>query len=368
MSADLVLVANAGDSTVTTYELTTEGTPHSHPHPRLRHLATSPVGKGCSTFVIDEATNLVYAGAKAGATGAFPAGRAGMDEPGIDTFSLDHRSGALIPVPGVERRTTEGSVAYLCLTPERTILAGALYHQGSAHTWSLDGTGAVGPSIGRVEWSHAHCVAVTDHHLYVVSLGEDCVAQYALAATGHLTALDPPTAPAPEGSGPRHLVLDHDASHAYVVTEFSGEVLTFDRDHTTGLLTAEGERTAYATDRGLAHSRLGADPRADHLIWGADVHLARDDSILLASERTESTLSAHPVTRAGVVGPAASLLHTPTQPRGFAVSTNGRYAVVAGERASHLTLVAVGEDGSLRTVQEIATGAGSNWVRTLPRA
>ena len=45
-----------------------------------------------------------------------------------------------------------------------------------------------------------------------------------------------------------------------------------------------------------------------------------------------------------------------------------RYAVVAGERASHLTLVAVGEDGSLRTVQEIATGAGSNWVRTLPRA
>ena len=362
---DLVLVANAGDSTISTYVLDAD-------HGNLTPLAVSPVGRGCSTFAIDEETSRVYAGAKASETGS-PSVDSGIGgdlahHPGIDTLTLDHATGELTPVAGLERRVTEGPVTYLALTPDRMLLTGAFYHQGTAATWPVDPTaGGIGERVGQVEWANAHCVVVTAEHLYVVSLGGDCIAQYALGSDGHLTPLDPPTAPAPEGSGPRHLNLDADGSHAYVVTEFSGEVLTYHRDPHTGALTAAAATPAYAPDRGLKHSRIGADPRAEHLIWGADVHLADDGRFALASERTESTLAALRLDGLGVPTAPTQFIDTPRQPRGFAVSTDGRYAVVVGEQATHLALIEVTTEGTLRTVQELDTGAGSNWVRCIRR-
>ena len=47
MASDLVLVANAADATVSTFALDAAGQ-------RLEPLATSAVGRGCSTFVVDE--------------------------------------------------------------------------------------------------------------------------------------------------------------------------------------------------------------------------------------------------------------------------------------------------------------------------
>jgi 6-phosphogluconolactonase len=350
MTAELVLVANAGDSTVSAFALDiSQGTRA----PRLVPLSTSPVGKGCSTFAVDAARATVYAAAK-------PATEGGA--PGIDTFALDRASGALTRRHHAE---VPGGMNYLALTPDGRLLAGAAYHEGFAATWTVAPDGSLGPLVARVDWPNAHCVVATADHLYVVSLGADVIAQYALAADGHLTPLDPPTAPAPAGSGPRHMVLSGDGRHAYVVTEFSGEVLTYRRDPDTGTLTAAGARTAYATDRGLRHSRYGADPQAEHLIWGADIHLARGEQLVLASERCASTLAALPVAADGRPGPVTDLVDVVRQPRGFAVSRDGRYAVVAGEGDTDVELVAVGEDGALVSLGRTHTGAKANWVRIL---
>ncbi|MBK8731169.1 MAG: beta-propeller fold lactonase family protein [Tetrasphaera sp.] len=358
--SDLVLVANAGDSTISTYVLDTE-------RGQLTPLAVSPVGRGCSTFAIDEVADRVYAAAKASDKVASSSATSPTNHPGIDTFTLDHGTGTLTPAPDRTRTATEGSPSYLALSPDRRVLTAALYHEGTAATWPVGSDGLLGERASHVEWAHAHCVVATDEHLYVVSLGSDCIAQYSLATDGELTPLDPPTAPAPEGSGPRHLVLDADGTHAYAVTEFSGEVLSYRRDPGTGALTSDGAATAYATDRDLGHSRLGADPRAEHLIWGADLHLARDGRWILASERTESTVAALRLDRNGIPGAATHFVSTPRQPRGFAVSTDGRYAVVAGEESTHLAVVEVSPEGDLHTVDAVETGAGANWVRCLRR-
>ncbi|PZU39016.1 MAG: 6-phosphogluconolactonase, partial [Arsenicicoccus sp.] len=53
-------------------------------------------------------------------------------------------------------------------------------------------------------------------------------------------------------------------------------------------------------------------------------------------------------------------------PRGFAVLAGGAYAVVAGEKDTDVALVAIGEDGTLTELGRVETGAGANWVRTLP--
>lgn len=345
MTGDLVLVANPGDSTISAFTLDAAAQ-------RLEHLATSPVGKGCSTFAVDEDRDLVHASAK-------PEDEGGPH--GIDTFRLDRTTGTLTPAGHVD---TDGGMTYLALAHGGRVLAGAAYHQGFAATWALDADGHIEGRVDRVEWRNAHCVAAHDAFLYVVSLGQDVVAQYHLDPDGRLTPVDPPTVPAPPGSGPRHLVLDADATHAYVVTEFSGEVLSFARDPGSGALTPIGETPAYATDRGLTHSRYGADPRKEHLVWGADVHLARGGRLVLASERTESTLVALRL-EDHVAGRRLDLVDVEAQPRGFAVSPDGRYAVVAGELSTEVSLLAVGTDGSLRLLCRVPTGSGANWVRII---
>lgn len=344
--SELVLVANAGDSTVSTFRIDPDSAA-----PALERIALSEVGEGCGTFAIDPERDLVYAAAKG-------------DPPGIDVFALDRESGAL---EHLSRTDVADSMTYLALAHGGTLLVGASYGGGSAQAFPVDGDGHVEEPTAEVTWPNAHCVALAGDggQVYVVSLGADVVAQYALSPGGGLSPLAPPTATAPEGSGPRHLVLDAQETHAYVMTEFSGEVLAYARD-TSGDLTQRSATPAYAQDRGLRHSELGADPVAGHLIWGADLHLARGGAYVLASERTESTLVSLPVREDGTVGEAVSLIPTVAQPRGFAVLAGGAYAVVAGEKDTDVALVAIGEDGTLTELGRVETGAGANWVRTLP--
>ncbi|WP_281965105.1 lactonase family protein [Serinicoccus marinus] len=340
---ELVLVANAGDSTVSTFRVDPDG-------PALQRIAVSEVGQGCGTFAIDAERDLVYAAAKG-------------DPPGIDVFALERSSGRL---EHLSRTDVESSMTYLALAYGGTLLVGASYGGGSAQVFGVDGDGHVEEPTAAVSWPNAHCVAVAGdgRHVYVVSLGGDVVAQYALSPAGVLSPLAPPTAAAPEGSGPRHLVLDADESHAYVMTEFSGEVLTYARDG-SGDLVLTGQVPAYPQDRGLSRSELGADPIEGHLIWGADLHLAREGRVLLASERCESTLASLPVADDGSVGEPVSIIDTVTQPRGFTVLAGGELAVVTGEQDTDVALVSVGADGVLTEIGRYDTGAGANWARSI---
>lgn len=348
MTGELVLVANAGEGTVSAFALDMAAG-------RLALLATSPVGRGCSTFVVDETHDLVYAATKGEADGAGE---------GVDSFRLDRASGRLELLDHVDAVGQH----HLALAHRGTVLAGAAYHAGRLTTWTLDGTGGFGPEAARADWPHAHCVATVGDHLYVVSLGADAIGQYAVTVDGLLSPLDPPFATAPEGSGPRHLVLDEGAAHAYVMTEFSGEILTYERDPAGGILTPIGSAPGHATDRGLSRGRLGGDPRGEHLVWGADLHLARGGRLVLASERTESTLTSVRIAEDGVADEQVDVVDTERQPRGFAVTGDGRYAVVAGEASTDVMLMTIGADGSLRALSRTPTGSGANWVRTLPRA
>ena len=342
---ELVLVANAADSTISTFRVDTRAQP-----PTLERVAVSEVGQGCGTFAVDAERDLVYAAAKG-------------DPPGIDVFALDRESGRL---EHLDRTDVASSMSYLALAHGGTLLVGASYGGGSAQVFPVGDEGHVEEPTAEVSWPNAHCAALAGdgRHLYVVSLGADVVAQYSLSPGGGLTPLAPPTAAAPDGSGPRHLVLDADEHRAYVMTEFSGEVLTYDRDM-TGDLTLRSATAAYAQDRGLRHSELGADPVEGHLVWGADLHLARQGTFLLASERTESTLACLPVAPDGSLGEAASIVGTVAQPRGFVVLHDDRYALVTGERDTAVALVSVDEGGLLQEVARAETGNGANWARSV---
>ncbi len=226
----------------------------------------------------------------------------------------------------------------------------------------------IGEPVSRIAYPNLHSVlpSADGRFAYFVSLGADLVAQYALADDLSLVPLSPATVSAPTGSGPRHLLLseaqDSDAQDAvYVLTEYSGEVLHFARDVSTGTLALRGAARAVDSSKGLGRSAFGADPLANHFIWGADLHWG-DGGRIWCSERTESTLGAVTIATDGSPADAETFTVTETQPRGFAVSPDGAHLVAAGEKSTTVSLYAVDGD-RLELRQRAETGRGANWVR-----
>lgn len=341
--SSLFLVANPGSGTVSSFRLHAGG---------LERLAVTGGITGCSTFAIDSARNLVYAGVK---------GSGGGEPAGILTLELNRESGALEPVSRVD--LPDGGMNYLALTHEGTGLLGASYGGGYGISGKIT-DGVVGRPVSRIEFANLHSVlpSADGRFAYFVSLGDDLVAQYVLDGDMQLTPLNPPTVAAPSGSGPRHLVFNSAQDALYVLTEYSGEVLHFARDTNAGTIELAGSARAFDDTKGLTHSRLGADPRVDHLIWGADIHFGANDRHLWSSERSESTLGAVTVDAEGAVSAPAEFVKTEPQPRGFALSPDGDYLVAAGEGSTTVSLYAV-EGSHLDLRQQAETGKGANWVR-----
>lgn len=325
----LVLVANAGEGTISTLRLAGE---------TLRELATSEVGAGCSAFVVDHDRDLVFA-----ATGD-----------AVVTLRLDRSSGALTEL---SRRDDASKLVSLDLAHGGTVLAGASYHHGYATAWRV-ADGILGDPVGRAEHANAHCVVVVADVAYVASLGEDLVAQFRIGPEATLTPLDPATVAGPEGSGPRHIAVS--GTNAYLVTEFSTEAIRFDIAADATLSMAEAVRFDDPAAE-LTHSRFGADPLAEHLRWGADVHVAGD--FLLCSERTGSTIASIRLDDSGRLGEVAAITPVPTQPRGFGVSDNGSLVVAVGERSPDAVLFRVADDGALVELDRAKVGAKARWVR-----
>lgn len=340
MSSLLVLVANSADGTITSFDYT-DG--------RLTALAVSAVGAQGLPLAVDAGRGLVYAGTRT---------------PAVVTLRLDRDTGVLTPQ---HQTPIEGAPTYLTLSGDGTRLLAASYGAGIGQCWRV-ADGVLTPAGTPVRHRNLHCVRLSadDAHAYFVSLGEDLVAQFALGPDGVLTGLEPATVPGPRGAGLRHLILDAAQTSAYLITEYSGEVLHFHRDPATGTLTPVGSVVAHPGDRGLAHSRMGADPRADHLIWGSDLHLSTSGRVLYCAERTAGTITAVPVTADGSLGTTSVHSDVVPQPRAFAVLPDGQ-VLVASETTGQLGLYRSDERGALTFVSSHPVGPRANWISVLAR-
>lgn len=336
VTSTLALVGNSKSGTISTLRATDTS---------LEVVCSSPVGAGCGTFAVDPSRDLVFSAVK-------------EPEPAVVTLRLDRDTGQLAEV---SRRVVDDPLAYLELTPDASVLLGASYHGGWGVTWRVDGT-AVGDEVSRVEHANLHAVITDGQFAYFVSLGDDLVAQHRLSPDGTLSSLEPETVPVEEGAGARHLVFGRDPSSVYLMTEFTGQAIRFHRD-ASGRLTVAEAVDVHDPDAGLKVSEFGADPKANHLIWGADLHVVADGEFLVCSERTISTLAAVRLDAEGRLGEVVSLNPTEKQPRGFNVTPDGRHLLVAGEASGHVSLHRVADDGSLPVLDRVETGDGANWVR-----
>lgn len=331
--ADLILVGNDKGGTISVLALDTD---------RLRPLAVAEIGVGCSTFTV--AGDLVLVAVK-------------EPDPAIVTLRLDRGDGTLSEVA---RRGIDGTLAYL--SHADGVLFGASYHQGWGAAWQL-ADGVVGEERSRLSFRNLHSAVpdTTGANVYFASLGDDLIAQFAVATDGTLAPLDPPTVPCPAGSGPRHLVVAPDGRNAYLITEFTAQAIRFERSG-DGVLRMRESVPVFDPAAGLGVSAFGRDPRAEHLIWGADVALADGGRWLLCSERSASTIAAVPLEADGRLGEGVVFSPTEAQPRGMCASPDGSRVVVAGERSGGAALYAL-DEGRLVPLDRVETGLGPNWAR-----
>ena len=129
----LVLVANSGDGTISSFSLR-DG--------ELQRLTVTGGAPGCSTFCVDATRDLVYASVK------------GNDQ-GITTFALDRSSGRLSKRSHLS--LPDGAMNYLTLTRGGTALLGACYGGGYGISSAVH-DGEVSEPVSRIEFPNLHSV------------------------------------------------------------------------------------------------------------------------------------------------------------------------------------------------------------------
>ncbi len=211
--------------------------------------------------------------------------------------------------------------------------------------------GAVQQLIPTRPNAHAIHVDAANRYVFATSLGGDNLSAWRFdAATGTLSAHEPPLVTSTPKSGPRHFTWDAAQRRAYLLCELDASLAVFDYDAARGTLR-EVQRTS------------ALPPGFTGKPWAADLHLAPDGRHLYSSERTTSTIAVYEVDAAS--GQLKMLASVPTEktPRGFAIDPSGRYLVASGQESHAIAVYAIdATSGALAPLQRYAVGKNPNWV------
>lgn len=234
-----------------------------------------------------------------------------------------------------------GSIACFRVRPDGSLGERSAFVQ---HTGS-------GPNPRRQDKPHAHSIYTdpTNTLVYVCDLGTDQVNLYDFdAAAGTLKPHVPAFASAPMGGGPRHLA-QHPQHHdwIYVNNELGLSVTFFKKDASTGALNPVETVPTLSPEtptEGASTAEIWIHPSGN---W------------LYVSNRGANTITTYAI---GADGKLTGMKHlpTPAQPRGFGISPDGRWLVVAGQKDDRVATFRI--DAATGQLQEIGSrvqvGAG----------
>ncbi len=129
-----------------------------------------------------------------------------------------------------------------------------------------------------------------------------------------------------DGSGPRHLVFHPGGTFAYIMTEFSSEVIALAYDPKNG------------TFRELQYiSTISPSFRANN--QGSAIHISQDGKFLYAGNRGENTIAVFKID--GETGKIELIDRTPTEgnwPRDFTLDPTERFIVAANQESDNIVL------------------------------
>lgn len=292
----------------------------------------APVGRlfafvGCSdgnirTYTVEEATGAwtYQAASPSGTTPSFLA----FDAPRERVFAIDEandvvRSLIFHPATGslTERNNQPsggGDPAYVSLDPTAQWAFVANYGGGTTSVFPIDATGRIGTATDTKNsgaMSHWAGMNPSGDHVFVASLGANVVDEYAWdQTTGKLTPNG--TAAPPAGSGPRHLAFHPSEKWAYLMSETSTTVTTFDYDKSAGTLTAKATISALPP---------GQDATG---VTGAEIHPS--GKFVYGSTRVFDSIAQFSVDpTSGTLTRVANVMTGGNRPRSFGMDPEGTF-------------------------------------------
>ncbi|WP_394233302.1 lactonase family protein [Niallia oryzisoli] len=159
---------------------------------------------------------------------------------GVASFSLNNITGEL---QFLNQQTEKGSPpCHVSVNRDNHYLLSGNYHKGTVEAYIIDQeNGTINPAPSKIQHQgrnteqipHTHYAAFTpdEKFISVIDLGIDQLITYQLQ-NGQLTVVNHIAFPA--GSGPRHLAFHPNGRFAYIMTEFSSEVIVLQYDANNG--------------------------------------------------------------------------------------------------------------------------------------
>lgn len=224
----------------------------------------------------------------------------------------------------------------------------ANYGAGSVTLFSINAEGSVdyldeltfkGSSVDTVRQSksYLHTVRISPdkRFLYATDLGADKIYRYLLEnnESGQLTINKESLVEydMPAGVGPRHLAFHPTESFLYVVTELSGDVISFAID-------AEGKLVQQQIIRTDDNQAKGS----------ADIHITPDAKFLYASNRLKGDgLSIFSIEEGTGKLEKIGYQNTGIHPRNFLILPNGKFLLVANRDSDNVEIYKIQENGLL---------------------
>ncbi|WP_423799410.1 lactonase family protein [Neobacillus sp. SAB-20_R2A] len=269
------------------------------------------------------------------------------DVGGVAAFSINDNG----ELTAINRQMAPGSPpCHVSVDSQRNYVFTANYHKGTVESHLVNREdGSVqsaassikhegrGPDP-RQEKAHTHYAGLTpdENYLAVVELGIDALITYQVEDDGTLTKVK--LLPLKAGSGPRHLAFHPNGRIAYLMTEFSSEVI---------VLTYHPENGHFTEKQYI--STLPEDFKENN--QGSAIHVSSDGRFVYAGNRGHNSIAVFSVN--GETGELTFIEHTSTEgdwPRDFELDPSEKFIVASNQESGNLVLFARDEDSGRLTL------------------
>ena len=237
----------------------------------------------------------------------------------------------------IQQVLTQGSSpAYVAVDEARQLVYTANYHTAKVTVYQIakDGsltvadeltdTDPVGPAPEQADGPHPHYANLTpDNRLVVCDLGTDRVYIYDVSAAGKLSAVSHVDLPA--GFGPRHIVFDAAKGVAYLVGELSSNVATLTYDEAAGKLAVK-QITHVIPDDWTAHNGSAA------------IRLSHDGRFVYVSNRGHNSITVLKTAEDGTLTTVQRIATEGDFPRDFNFAANESLLLVVHQNSDNASL------------------------------
>ena len=265
---------------------------------------------------------------------------------GVAAFLLDSTTREL---QLLNQQLTEGpNPCHVQLDSKRQILLASNYHKGTITAYTINkenGQVNGNPSIiqhkGKTpeQQPHTHYATFTpdEKFIVVVDLGIDQLLTYELTdqtlqKVGHLELK--------QGSGPRHLTFHPNGKFAYIMTEYSSEVIVLQYDDENGTFSEQ-----------QSISTIPADFTDNN--QGSAIHISSDGRFIYAGNRGHNSIAVFAVDETtGSLTFVERVSSEGDWPRDFALDPSEKYIIGSNQESENLVIYKRNpESGKLTLIQ-----------------